>query len=244
MGLKSSNINFILLRPDDTSFDQKWYHSDTGEFILDFDGSPYVQELYGTLDIPTYGKMYSLNNNSLEKVVTEYIYEDIMKDIRVDIKSAVIKEYFSKDILENFTISFSDENVDITNLKNDGYIVWNIGNLEGNKVASVQYTLKINNMKNVKLLDKIIAISEKTELSYTNYIDEQTTIISTSSPKIKLVKISYSEDLANNKEQEDPTVAPGRIAQAGGSDTFKWAAFILLGIGMIAFIRYRSLKEM
>ena len=44
-----------------------------------------------------------------------------MENIRIDIKSAVIKEYFSEDILENFDIIFSDEKVDSTKLSDSNY---------------------------------------------------------------------------------------------------------------------------
>lgn len=187
--LKNNNVDFILLRPDDTSYDETWYNSDTGEVILEFDGSPYVQKIYGTLENPTYGKMYSLNNDTLEQVVTEYIYQDIIEDIRIDIKSAVINEYFSEDIIKNFDITFANENVDITNLKDNGYVIWNIGNVQGNKTVSLQYTLQIKDMKNEELLNKVISTSDKTELKYVNYLDTETTAVSTSSPKIKLSEI-------------------------------------------------------
>ena len=122
--LEQSNIDFILLRPDDTSFDQEWYNSSTGVLDLEFDGSPYVQDLYGTLENPTYGKMYSLNNESLETIVTENIYNDIIEEIGMPMSSVKIKEYFSEEILENFDIIISDTeaNIDIANLKSDGYI--------------------------------------------------------------------------------------------------------------------------
>lgn len=69
--LKESNIDFILLRPDDTNFDKKFYDNKTGEVSVEIDGKPYADKLYGTLEKPTYGKMYSLNNDSLDKIVTD-----------------------------------------------------------------------------------------------------------------------------------------------------------------------------
>ena len=56
LSLQEENIDFILLRPEDTSFDQDWYDKESGQLNYEFDGSPYVQELYGTLENPTYGK--------------------------------------------------------------------------------------------------------------------------------------------------------------------------------------------
>lgn len=187
--LKNNNVDFILLRPDDTSYDEAWYNVDSGEVILEFDGSLYVQKIYGTLENPTYGKMYSLNNDTLEQITTEYIYQDIMEDIRIDIKSAVINEYFSEDIIENFDITFANENVEITNLNDNNYVVWNIGDVQGNKTVSLKYTLQIKDMKNEELLNKVISTSDKTELKYVNYLDAETTAVSTSSPKIKLSEI-------------------------------------------------------
>lgn len=189
MTLKNNNVEFILIRPEDTSYDEKWYNADTGEFITDFDGSPYVKEIYGTLENPTYGKMYSLSNSNLDKVITEYIYQDIIKDIRVDIKSAVINEYFSGDIIKNFDITFANKDVDITNLNNSNYVIWNIGNVRENESVNLQYTLQIKDMKNKELLNKVISTSEKTELKYVNYLDSETTVVSTSSPKIKLSEV-------------------------------------------------------
>jgi len=207
--LKDHNVDFILLRPEDTSYDEKWYDLDTGEFNLDFDGSSYVQELYGTLENPTYGKMYSLNNDSLENIVTEYIYQDIMEEIRVDIKSAVINEYFSNDILENFDITFSDESIDTTKLSDSNYIVWNIGDIKGNNTVNLQYTLKIKDMKNEELLNKVISTSEKTELTYINYLDTETTAVSTSSPKIQLTEMK--EELTATVSYDPTTNTTGKV---------------------------------
>jgi len=210
LSLKDNNVDFIILRPDDTSYDEKWYSMTTGELTLEFNGSRYVQEIYGTLENPTYGKMYSLSNDSLEKIVTEYIYEDIMEEIRTDLKSVVIKEYFSEEIINNFDIIFSDENIDTTNLNENNYIVWDAGDVPGNKNVSLRYTLKIKDMKNNELLNKIISTSDKTELKYINYLGTETTKILNNSPKIKLTEI---------KEELEATVSYNPTEQTTGSVT-------------------------
>ena len=209
LNLQNNNVDFILLRPDDTSYDEKWYSSSTGELVLDFDGSPYVQEIYGTIENPTYGQMYSLNNDSLEEIVTEYIYQDILEDIRVDIKSAVIEEYFSDDILNNFDITFSDSNIDTTNLSDSNYIVWNIGDVQANKTVNLQYTLKIKDMNNEDLLNKVISTSERTELTYVNNLDEEATAISTSSPTIQLSE--KKEELTATVSYDPTTETTGTV---------------------------------
>lgn len=207
--LKNNNVDFIILRPDDTSYDETWYDMESGEVLLEFDGSPYVQQIYGTLENPTYGKMYSLNNDTLEQVVTEHIYQDIMEDIRIDIKSAVINEYFSDDIVKNFDITFANENVDTTNLSDNNYIIWNVGDVQGNRTVKLQYTLQIKDMKNRELLNKVISTSEKTELKYVNYLGAETTVVSTSSPKVKLTEVI--EELTATVSYDPTTTTAGTV---------------------------------
>lgn len=187
--LKANNVDFIMLRPSDTSYDATYYDKNTGKHMMDFDGSQYVREIYGTLENPTYGKMYSLSNDNLEKIVTDYIYKDIVESIREDVKNVKIKEYFSDDIIENFDISFTNKDVDTTKLEKEHYIIWNAGDVSGNKSINLQYTLKIKDMKNEKLLEKVIATSEKTEMQYINKSGNETTIVLTSSPKIQLSEV-------------------------------------------------------
>ena len=245
LSLEYNDVYFILLRPDDTSYDETWYNRTTGEFLLDFDGSPYVQEIYGTLENPTYGKMYSLNSDSLEEVVTEYIYEDIMEEVRVDIKSAVIYEYFSQDIIENFDITFSDESVDTTNLNDGNYIVWNIGDVQGNRTVNLQYTLKIKDMKNESLLNKVISISEKTELTYIDKLNEEVKEETTSSPRIQLTQIEQQEQTTpnvDNNEESDDTVAEGVLPQTG-IRTVIGIIFGVFVLGIFILVKYRKLKD-
>lgn len=248
LSLEKNNINFILLRPDDTSYDETWYNISTGEKSLDFDGSPYVQKIYGTLEKPTYGKMYSLNDTNLEKVVTEYIYSDIIENIRIDIKSATITEYFSDEVINNFDITFNNSNIDTSKLLSEKYIVWNIGDLLGNKTTSLEYTLKIKDMKNSILLNKILTTSEKTDLSYINYLDTQTTISSTSSPKIQLSQIKESSENATpptNETNNDPTTAPGKLPYTGENVAILFIMALLIISTLIIrkkYIYYKDIK--
>ena len=207
--LKNNDVDFILLRPDDTSYDEKWYNMETGELSLEFDGSSYVKKIYGTLENPTYGKMYSLSNDTLEKVVTEYIYRDIMEDIRVDLESVEIKEYFSEEILENFDITFADESVNTTNLEKDGQVIWNVGNIAKDQTVNLRYTLKIKDMKNQEILNKVLSISDKTELTYINYLDEETSVLITDNPKIRLSEIK--EELTATVTYDPTTNTTGKV---------------------------------
>ena len=146
LSLNEANIDLILLRPDDTEFDQVYYSKKTGEKVCDIDGKPYADELYGTLENPTYGKMYSLNNESLEKIITENIYQDVIENVRTDISNVKIVDYFPQDILDNFEITISKPTIGTVSDKVDKKtksIIWDIGTLKGNEVAALQYKLKI-----------------------------------------------------------------------------------------------------
>ena len=188
LSLKDKEIDFILLRPDDTSFDQKWYNGSTGELLLDFDGSSYVQNLYGTIENPTYGKMYGLNNENLDQIVTEYIYDDIISKTGARLKSTTIKLHFTMDVLNNFDLIISNSNVDSTNLQDEGYILWNIGNVETGATETLEYKLKAKDIENTELVEKIINVNGKLELSYINYLDKAISVEVTDSPKFKITE--------------------------------------------------------
>ena len=251
LSLANENIDFILLRPDDTSFDQKWYSTTTGELSLEFDGSPYVQDLYGTLDNPTYGKMYSLNNDSLEKIVTEYIYTDIIETVGTTMESIEVKDYFPQDILNNFDISFSDStNLDFSTLQEEGYITWNIEKLDREQTATIEYTLKIRNINNTQLLNKEIATNERVELTYVDYEGTEKEAILESSPIIKLVNIELPDNNNININTDnkntglvDNTIAPGKIPQTGKTITIIAIVSIIAGLGILWYTKLRKMKD-
>ena len=248
LNLPDENISFILLRPDNTSYDQIWSNPETGEIILELDGSPYVNDLYGTIDNPTYGTMYSLNNDNLEQIVTDYIYNDVMDEIGTSISNVSIEFTFSQDILDNFDITIgnsSDMNID--NLSTDGIMVWNVGSLEANESATLQYSLQIKHMDDSSLLDRTIPIAEQVVLTYNDASAQEHTVTSTDSPSIRLVndeaiEISDSEnnDVNNNdninnnntNNSVDNTVAPGILPQAGISHII----LVIIALAVIVMI--------
>jgi len=257
LSLKKSNIDFIMLRPADTSFDQKWYDNETGVVNFEFDGSPYVEKLYGTLEQPTYGKMYSLDEESLEKIVIDNIYDDVIEKIGTDMKSVVAKCYFPKDIINNFSIKISDDDkskVDITKLQTDGYIIWNIGDLNSNKSEDLEYTVKIKDMKNSELLNKLISINEEVEITYKNYLNNQNSIKLLDNPKVKLIEKTEQlepdvDDKPNGSNgggtnnKKDDTVAPGTIPQTGESVIILSSTILIAVIGIILFIKCKKDRD-
>ena len=251
LGLKGTGIDLILLRPGDTNFNQKWYSTKTGELELEFDGSKYVQELYGTLEQPTYGKMYSLENTTLETVLIKNMYQDFIQGYSPNMSSVVVNDYFPKEITDYYTITVADknlENVDVSKYETDGYITWNIGTLETGDTATLEYTLKIDNMKNDNLLNKTIATNEKVEITYEDAEGKDYTATLTSSPSIQLTNKQEEQkdekndnDEINNQKKPDDTTANGNIPQTGVN------AIILVGISIIVMavviIMYKKYNE-
>ena len=241
LSLADEDISFILLRPDDTSFDQTWTNTNTGEIILELDGKPYVDDLYGSIDNPTYGKMYSLNNDNLEQIVTDYIYNDVMGEIGTAISQVSIEFTFSQDILDNFDITIGNSSdINIDNLTTDGIMVWNVGSLEANESATLNYSLQMKDMNNTSLLDKTIPIAEQVVLTYNDSSAQEHTVTSTDSPSVRLVRDEVIEipDPGNNNVNNnnntpiDNTVAPGTIPQTGINPII----FVIIALSVIVMI--------
>lgn len=245
LSLKDSNIDFILLRPDDTRFDQKFYNTTTGELTCNIDGKPYADNLYGTLEKPTYGKMYSLNNESLEKIVTENIYQDIMEKVRTPIKTIKLVDYFPEEIVKNFDFSYvAKPNIGTVSEKIDekNTITWDIEKLETNEVATLQYKLKIKDMsKNSPIYNKEIATNEKIVLTYKDSNEKDYEVTLTSSPKIKLEDIK-KEVISSG--QKDTTVANTILPKAGKNIIIISIALsiLLVIVGVKKYNEYRDVK--
>lgn len=193
LSLKDSNVSFILLRPDDTSFDEEWFEAGTRDKLLDFDGSPYVQKLYGTMDNPTYGKMYEFTEESIDKVITENISKGVKDLIATDISNVKVVDYFPEEIVNNFDFSYSQRpsigTVSDSIDSKTRTITWDIGTLKGEQIASLRYKLKLKNMNNKDLLNKEIATNEKLILTYNDDKNESHTVNLTTSPTIKLTEV-------------------------------------------------------
>lgn len=253
LSLKSNNIEFILLRPDDSKFDRKYYDSETGKFVIEIDGKPYADDLYGTLSKPTYGKMYSLNNDSLEKIVTEYIYSDVMQLIQQDIKDVVIKDYFPKEIVDNFDITISENNVskvDTKELETNRFITWNIGKLAGNKAETLEYALKIKDMNNKDILNKVLPTNEKVVLTYKDNNSKDYTLTLESSPKVQLSQIKEDNGVKepNNNNNVKPngtdnTIANGGLPQTGVGITIGCSIIAIIIVSVLCYKQYCSYKD-
>ena len=210
--LKQTNTSFILLRPGDTGYDSKFYNTRTGELVLNFDGSPYVQNLYGTIDNPTYGKMYTFDDTTIDTIITENIYQDIKDLLQLDMTDVKIVDYFPDDIMENFEFEYVENPSKGTTDKIDEEaktITWDIGTLGSEEEATLKYKLKIKDMEDTALLNKTIATNEKVVLTYEDGEDTKYTVELTNSPKIKLTEVK--EELTATVSYDPTTNTTGNV---------------------------------
>ena len=258
LALKNNNISFILLRPDDTSYNQEWCDVETGEIILEYDGSQHVKDLYGTIENPTYGKMYSLNSDGLGKIVTQYIYEDVIEEIGTTLENIEIQVAFTKDIIDNFGITSlvsDDKTIDSSKLESDGKFIWNIAKLNEGETVALKYKLKLKDSnvtssildKNISLNNILISLGDKSK-----------DVSMTESPVIKVTQPtnnsgnngnnqnnSGNNSTGNNENSNnDPTIAKENFPKAG-KIVLAFALVSLIGcagVGITKMINLRDVK--
>ena len=258
LALKNNNISFILLRPDDTSYNQEWCDVETGEIILEYDGSQHVKDLYGTIENPTYGKMYSLNSDGLGKIVTQYIYEDVIEEIGTTLENIEIQVAFTKDIVDNFVITSlvsDDKTIDSSKLESDGKFIWNIAKLNEGETVALKYKLKLKDSnvtssildKNISLNNILISLGDKSK-----------DVSMTESPVIKVTQPtnnsgnndnnqnnSGNNSTGNNENSNnDPTIAKENFPKAG-KIVLAFALVSLIGcagVGITKMINLRDVK--
>lgn len=265
LNLEKAGINFILLRPMNTSFDQSWYSYDTGDLILTFDGSSYVENLYGSFEKPTYGKMYSILTESLEKIVTENMYTDIVEMMGTKLISLKIREYLTKEIMDNFTMTIDDkdEDVDLSRLGDSRYFTWNIPELESGDTAILNYTLRIKDMNNTEIFNKILSINEKIDIIYEDSSGEERTETELTSPQVRLEAVRKDPENTNtntntspnnivnntpntniaNNNVVDNTTAPTILPKTGSKIMMAILLAMTIIGGFVLYVKYRNLDD-
>lgn len=232
LNLKNSGVKFVLLRPKNSSYQQTWYNKKTGEVeytVTQEESEKYVNELYGTFENPTYGKMYSLENESLEKIVVEYMYSDIYSSIKGSMYSLKLREYFTTQVLKYFNIIVSDTAVDTSTISNEGYMTWNIEQLNMGETRVLNYILKVKDMNNKDIVNQITSVNEKIELTYTDENKETKTSTGTTSPSVQLI--------------EDTTTAETVLPKTGSRIILSIVIGAVCIVGIVLYINYRKLDD-
>ena len=201
----------------------------------DSDDATRIEGIFGTSQNPTSGKFYNISDVDIENVVSNDIFEDIMEIVQNPINTTKIVDYFPEDITDNFDFSYvgnastgeATKEIDST----DKTITWNIGTLKGNEVATLKYKLKLKDMNNSALLEKVISTNEKVVLTYKDTESKDYTVILDSSPKIKLTK---EEEKAVTENLEDGTTAKTKLPNTGKGIGIISAITIITILGLIS----------
>jgi len=168
-----------------------------------------VEKIFGTIENPNADKYYLVNSTNVNEVITKDILEDVSEKINSLMKEVIITDYFPIDIKDNFDFSYVETpslgTVSPTIDEESNSIVWNIGELKGNETTSLKYKLKIKDINNEELIDKVISTNEKIVLDYRDSNDESYNVILDSSPQIKLVKIQESESFVDETIENPKT---------------------------------------
>lgn len=175
--------------------------------------SSIITNIFGTPEEPTTGKLYNIEDTSIDTIISQDIYKDIIQKTQASITDINVVDYFPKDIIENCDFSYiSKPNIgtisDSINI-NDKNIVWHIDLLKGGEEVVVQYKLKIKDKDNSNLINKVTPTNEKVILTYKDFNSEEHEVILDSSPKIKMLK--------NEQVVQDNTVKDSILPATGNS---------------------------
>ena len=202
--------------------------------VEDSDDQEVVEEVFGTQTNPTAGKFYNISDTDIGNIVENEIFKDVMQIIQYPIDEVKMVDYFPEDVMDNFEFSYVGEpnlgEVSSTIDPESKTITWDVGTVRGNESAVLTYKLKLKDLNDNELLNKVIATNEKVELTYKDKDAKVYNVTLSGSPKIKLVQY----------EVEDDSVSPNILSKTG-----EYSA-IVGGIALIAvfIITYKKYKKM
>ncbi len=190
-----------------------------------------AEEIFGTTSAPTAGNFYYIDYTNLSKTVNTDIFNKITYSKDNTLKNIVIKDYFSREILENFNFEYVKSpnigkvsaEVDIS----DNSITWEIELLKEGEVATLSYKLTLKDEYNEEIVDKILPTNTKVDIAFET-VDGKGNSNSDVSPKVKLVV--------------DKTISKDPIPQTGVYNIL----FIILASTLIVFavINFRRFKQL
>ena len=192
-----------------------------------------IQEVFGTESKPTVGKFYKINDNQIEKTITETIYHELLP-VENALTDIVVKDYFPEYIVNNFEMTYV-EGIDTSNVSakidtETNSITWNLAKLGANQSDMIQYRLTLKDEFDEKIIGEILNTNDSVEVTYKDFDGSSKTEKSDVTPKIKLTKIEVPVD---------NTVAPEPIPKAGSPMVI---AGMILAVAVAMFFGYKSRK--
>lgn len=194
-----------------------------------------INGIFGTEENPTIGKFYKINDEEIEKTITEEIYSELIP-ISKTLKDIVITDYFPQYIVDNFDMAYTKNtnglNISSEINKDTNSITWTIPELETGKTLNVQYTLTLKDNFNEKIIGEILNTNKNVDIVYKDFNGTEQSQKSDVTPKIKLSNIKVEEPI-------DDTKAPEELPKTG---TTTFILFVLMSsiITIIFAIRLKK----
>ena len=182
-----------------------------------------AEEIFGTATKPTSGEVYYVQDEEVEDTVTNEIYASLVQEQYV-LDNIVIKDYFPKNIIDNFTYAqLTESNIGEVTAevnKEDNSITWTIPSLEPGEEATFTYRISLNSEFNEEIVGINLPTNENVQITY----DENGTPGSAENDKCPIIAL----DLLPKKD----------IPQTG----IYTGMYIAGGIAVMAIIGFASYK--
>lgn len=186
-----------------------------------------AEEIFGTTSAPTAGNFYYIDYSNLSETVNTNIFNKITYSKDNTLKNIVVKDYFPKEILENFNFEYvKSPNIGKVSAEvdsSDNSITWEIELLKEGEVATLSYKLTLKDEYNEEIVNKIIPTNTKVDIGFET-AEGKGNSFSEVSPKVKLV--------IDNVKVPDDTTSKDPIPQTGIYNTL----FIVLVSAVIIFV--------
>ncbi len=164
-----------------------------------------IQEVFGTEQKPTAGKVYYIATDSeIDKILNELMYTQIINYIEYPVKNIQIKDIFPKDILEYFDIEYvgTPSKGNVSNMNIDSFI-WNINELKEKEKAIFNYKIKIKNNVNIsKIIGKEIETNLGVIVKYQDKTSTEVEEIVKKNPVIKIEEDIYISSIVEEVDKD------------------------------------------
>lgn len=200
---------------------QSYENDEAGEPVLKTYSYKYIiDHVFGTEEKPTIGKFYYITDAEIEETITNKIYADLVPVEKI-LKDIKVVDYFPQYIVDNFEMKYV-EGIDTTNVsseidKETNSITWNIKELKAGESATIQYTLKLKDEFDEKIIGEVLNTNQKVDINFKDPDGKDQTKTTDMTPTIKLTAVPVEKPQEKPKEEPkvDDTKAPEPLPNTG-----------------------------
>lgn len=217
-----------------------------GEEVETQSGKTYkalAEEVFGTVENPTISSYYYIadNKDEIETTIVDKVFNGIVSVKDNTLKNIVIKDYFPKEIIENFNFEYvANPNIGTISEKintTDNSITWTIPLLREEETATVSYKLTLKENYNKEIVNKILPTNEKVDITAEDIEHDKNNPYKETSTDTPKIRVLYTEP----SKPVDNTTAPTVIPQTG--DITTWFVVMIGMVSIIAIIRFIYLNK-